>query len=271
MELGLQLYGCAGYWRRDAARFFEDIRAMGYTSVEPCVWFGEGEAPPFAWERSSLPDYARLLDARGLGAPSCFINTDRPLSASIDALRRAAASGFRYFVIGGGSDWDVRSVAALAREYGLVADALAKEGAELWYHNSWKEFQRRLHGRHAWEYLMECAEGRFGAQLDTGWAAYGGGDLDAVIRRNGAMIRSIHHKDIQDRITPVDRLINVPLGKGIVDTETAFEFARRESLYQLVDLDNSEGDFLDALRQSAGYLAELDDLPAPRGSGGRRP
>lgn len=258
MELGLQLFGCADYWRRDAAQCFERVRQMGYSSVEPCVWFGEGEAPHFAWDLSSLPAYARLLGAQGLTAPSCHVITNRPLSSLTDAMRGMTELGYRYFVIGGGA-WDVCSVRALAKEGVALADELEKEGAEVWFHNGWKEFRRHICGKYAWEYFLDCAEGRIGAQFDTGWATYGGGDIGDILQRNAAKIRSVHHKDIQDAITPVKHLLNAPLGRGIADTEIAFAFGKRESLYQLVDLDNSEGDFMDALKQSADYLAQLEN------------
>lgn len=64
---------------------------MGYSCVEPCVWFGEGEAPRFAWEPADVPARFRLLKAEGLRAPSCFVVTNRPLSASLDEMRGAAA------------------------------------------------------------------------------------------------------------------------------------------------------------------------------------
>ncbi len=50
---------------------------------------------------------------------------------------------------------------------------------------------------------------------------------------------------------------NAPIGGGIVETHAAYVFAVKHNLGQIVDLDNSAGDFVEDLAKSAAYLRGL--------------
>mgnify|MGYP002624451311 CR=1 FL=1 len=257
MQIGLQLYGCADYWLADAPGFFEKVKAMGYTSVEPCIWFGQGTPLRFTWAYDDLEKYLDSLRALGMTAPSCHVFSESLVNAIPYMQKVAENTEFRYFVIGDDRTWNAPAIDAFAEDCVTVSNALAEKNAELLFHNGWEGFRTRIDGLYGWEYLLRRAGGKLGAQLDSGWATYGGANLSALLKDNEQYIRSIHHKDIEDIVTPPSELYNLQLGTGIVDNVAPWKFGVEHGLYQLVDLDNSRNDFMEALTQSLAYLTQL--------------
>lgn len=160
-------------------------------------------------------------------------------------------------------------------------------------HNGPEESLARIDGKTAYEYLLDCCDNccrsalsssvipapgspagpqqngaagsvltgtqsggnaspcLIGAQPDAGWLLYGGEDVEAFLWRNRDRVCSLHYKDFKENAD--GSLSETLIGKGLLDVEACFQFARAMELPQFADMDGSENDF-PADIQAAGQL-----------------
>lgn len=258
MKLGVQLFGSMRLYNEDPEGYLAKIKEMGYDEIEPCLMFG-GNAP-IAWDASKIEEYAKRTQAHGLSISSAHAFA-KDFSAATDDMRKAAKkTGIKSFVVGLRGDLGREALAGFANRCISTADALAADGLELWLHNNAAEIAAKIDGLSAYEYVLRACGGRLGAQVDTGWVVCGGEDLAKFLERNAEFIRSIHHKDISSLTDENGRTPNVALGAGIVDPKLSYSFAIERGLGQIVDQDNSAGDFMQDLLVSAKYLRSLGSI-----------
>ena len=256
MKLGVQLFGCTPFFRENPEAFLKKVKDMGYNAVEPCVAFGDLSVP-FAWNASELPRFHSMTQKLGLELDSCHAFAVEFWNHVPEMVEAARLYGFGRFVVGWRGEITREGVEAFARHCADTAAALSKHGLELWLHNNAQEIAGELDGISVYEWILRFCKGRLGAQVDTGWVVCGGRDLKEYLNGMGEYVRSVHHKDVAALTGENGRTDNVALGQGIVDTDFAFRFAGERGLSQIVDQDNSLGDFVDDLRKSAAYLRSL--------------
>ena len=269
MKFGINLYGALKD-RRDVLPALQELRDMGYRSIEPCV------APvtiedldhvfwPAAWLE------AHLGEIRDMGLELTSVHLIGWNAATQRERLKALGKrcGIRHFVVKSPSTLTEASIHQAAMEYMMLADALGEVGAEVLVHNEGADIAARVAGRTAYEHLIAQCLGKVYAQVDAGWALVGGEDPERLLWRLGDRVHSLHYKDFN---TSSGEARPTPVGAGSLDVTACFQFARAMGIPQLVDLDDfgpdPEADMkasLEALRlrgqerqPSVSYLNTLD-------------
>jgi sugar phosphate isomerase/epimerase len=242
----LQLYSVREQLTADRAGVLAQVAAMGYGAVEPF---------------DILRDPAGLradLDAAGLLV--CSVHA-APMGADAEAVARAARTL--------GADTviipylppprfaDAGRVLALARELNELAAQLAGRGLRLGYHNHDFELSSLVGGVPALEVLAGHLDDAVLLEVDTYWAAVGGQDVPALLRRLGDRVRYLHVKD-----GPVVDRDDVMTAVGTGRMPVAEILAANPSVqWHVVELDRCATDTMTAVRDSLAWLTSQGLAP----------
>lgn len=257
MKLGVQIYGCLQRCKQDTDGFFEKIAGAGYSQIEPCMVFGLKEVPEkgslmdAVWKPAESHYYTALLRKHGLSLRSCHVFAEDPLSC-VDEMRSAAeAYGISQYVLNCPSFAEV-SWEDFANDCSALAEALP---VELWLHNGHAEIAVKEAGVTLYEKILHHCAGRLGAQVDVGWALYGGEDPLALLDRIKDYLRSVHYKDIEnDYKTRSSEDIRACLGEGALPTAAIHAHVAPLGITELIDQDKSYGDIVeDQLRSAKAF------------------
>ncbi|WP_394248752.1 sugar phosphate isomerase/epimerase family protein [Arthrobacter pityocampae] len=241
MTYSLQLYTLRTALGEDLPGTIKRVADLGYTAVEPYNFVATAD------------ELAEALTLNGLTAPSGHAPL---LGADQDEIFAAA----RKLGIGTVIDPHVeRSRWRTDEDIRATADALnaaavkgAGYGITVGYHNHEFELEERVGGTSALEVLAGHLDPAVVLEVDTYWAAVGGEDPAALLRRLGDRVRFIHIKD--GPLTRNDKE-QVAVGSGsmrvwdVLDAAPALEAA-------VVELDDFDGDIFAAVADSLAYLQE---------------
>ena len=111
-----------------------------------------------------------------------------------------------------------------------------------------------IYGRHALEVFADHLAPEVVLEVDTYWAHVGGADVPALLRRLGEQVVALHIKDGDGTL---DTKKQVPVGSGVIPI--ADIIAAAPGALRVVELDDSEGDLLDAVRASREFLISSDE------------
>jgi sugar phosphate isomerase/epimerase len=251
----LQLYTVREQLNAGRAGVLAQVAAMGYGAVEPFGILVD-------------PDGLRAdLDAAGLLA--CSVHA-APTGEDAEAIVRAARTL--------GADTviiphlppprfaDADSVQALARELNELAAWTAGQGLRLGYHNHDFELSSLVHGVPALEVLADHLDDAVLLEVDTYWAAVGGQDVAALLRRLGDRVRYLHVKDgpVVDR----DDFMTV-VGTGRMPVAEILA-ASPSAQWHVVELDRCATDMMTAIGDSLAWLTG-QGLAQPTHPGQPRP
>lgn len=256
MKLGVQLFGSMDIYSSGPAGYLSRLKRAGYDVIEPCVIFG-GAPARFGWPAKDLAKHAGLVREQGQEIHSAHIFAEDFSEHTGEITDLAREFGIKAWVVGFAGPFTEEGVRDFSGRCLELIGALEPLGTELWLHNNAAEIRARVGGVSAYEAVLRHCGGRLGAQVDTGWAVCGYEDLAGFLERNRRYIRSIHHKDVAAVTEEPGDTRSRPLGAGIVDNRAAYVFAVENGLGQIVDLDNSAGDFMQDLAESAEYLRGL--------------
>ena len=143
-------------------------------------------------------------------------------------------------------------VARMAEQINEASARAAGHGLRLGYHNHEWELSAIVDGRHALEVLADLLAPEVFLEVDTYWAAVGGADVPALLRRLGKRVLALHVKD-----GPLVRgEPNVAVGRGLMSVPEVLA-AAPEAL-RVVEMDACATDIVQALAESRTYLAELE-------------
>jgi len=141
-----------------------------------------------------------------------------------------------------------------------LAEHAAARGIRIGYHNHWWELEPLVDGKHGLEGLAERLAPEVVLEVDTYWAAVGGADVPALLRRLGDRVVALHVKD-------------GPMEKGVAQTAVgagrmpvAEVLAAAPHALRVVELDDCDGDVLEAVAASRVFLT---DPAQPWNAGGR--
>ncbi len=236
MKLGVQCYGLQNMPKENPRSFFEKLYGMGYRLVEPFIWFDkkpEEEYPVNLWSIWQAEEAAarlRELQEIGFETSSAHVLGD-PASALADMISLAEEFGIRQYVVGLPQPIEEQTLRRAAKSYQICAEKLALHGITLLVHNGGAEPTAvKIEGKTAYEFLLEQAGERLGAQPDIGWLAAGGVCPLQWIKDNQKQIWSLHYKDYKDGR-------ELPIGKGELDLYTCFQMARVLDIPQIIDMD----------------------------------
>lgn len=236
-HLSLQLYTVRGKLEEDFDGTLARIAEIGYTKVEP---FG---VTAFADRLAELPKH-------GLSAPTTHAGLLREDSAPIYAA--AQRLGITT-VIDPHTDparWQS------ADEIKVIADGLNKaaleaadHGITVGYHNHHFELESKIDGVHALEILVDNLSDAVILEVDTYWAAVGGADVPALLKKFGDRVTAIHVKDGDGTL---DNKAQVAVGDGTIAVRDIL--AAAPQALRVVELDDFSGEIFDAVEGSYKFL-----------------
>lgn len=237
---GLQLYTLGDAPAKDFAGVLRELTEIGFRAVELATDYGR-----------SAQDLARAFSDAGLVCPSVHVvaqPTPGFWNLRGDVAKLAAdlnMLGARYAVLSAPvlperitkvlndppeSGLDVVTLSRLfgsldADDWKRTADLLNEQGAKLArsgvriaYHNHAMEFQSRVEFANGFDFLVENTDPQLvDFELDIGWAAAAGQDLDALLEKTGKRVRLLHLKDAKQRSEHVMELASTDIGTGMVD------------------------------------------------------
>jgi sugar phosphate isomerase/epimerase len=237
-DLSVQLYTVRDALATDFNETLATLAELGFTQVEPF----------------RLVDFAdqlrRGLKAHGLAAPTthmAFLGDDQDAifelasELGIGTVIEPAVRAHRWQ-----TEEDVKQV---ANELNAAAERAAGHGVRVGYHNHHWEFESQLDGRHALEVLTDNLAPDVALQIDTYWAYAGGADVPALLERLGERVVALHIKDGDGTL---NTKAQVAVGSGVLPVWDIIDAA--PDALRVVELDDTEGSVIDALRDSRDYL-----------------
>jgi sugar phosphate isomerase/epimerase len=241
-ELSVQLYTVRNALAEDFDGTLERIAGFGFTQVEP---FGF----------TNFLDGLRKLGQHGLSAPTTHMGLVNGDLDQIFAAAQELGIGTVIEPAVRAEHWqDADGIKATADKLNAAAEKAAERGLRVGYHNHWWEIESSIDGKSGLEVLADHLAPEVVLELDTYWAYAGGADVPALLGRLGDRVVALHVKD-GDGST--DNKKQVAVGSG---TLPVWDFinAAPDAL-RVVELDDSEGDLLDAVRDSRAYLTAGKD------------
>ncbi|MFW6598670.1 sugar phosphate isomerase/epimerase family protein [Propionibacteriaceae bacterium Y2011] len=243
-RLGIQLYTVRNELGDDFDGTLGKIAGYGYRHVQPY------NVDKF------VDQLAESLPKHGLDAPSTHAN---PFGGEHEAIIAACERLGVKRVIQPSSPkeaWEsAEGIADIAKQLNELGKRYGDAGLEFGYHNHAYELESRIDGRHGLELLADQLDDNVVLELDTYWAVVGGADVTALLGRLGERVRSIH---IKDGDGSHDNKAQVAVGAGQVDVAAIIEAAKHFTDGQ-VELDDTTGDMLGAVRESHGWLQQYGE------------
>ena len=240
MTYSIQLYTVRNALDADLPGTIKRIAEIGFRSVEPYNFVANAD------------DLGAALRANDLKAPSGHAPL---LRADQDEIFVAAQKLSIETVIDPHVPEDrwktVEDIEATADLLNEAAKKGAEYGITVGYHNHWWEVDTLPDGRTGLEVLADRLDPAVVLELDTYWAAVGGQDPVALLGRLGDRVRLIHIKDGPINSDPSTQLA---VGNGVLPIWDIVEAAKSLEV-GVVELDDFQGEMLDAVTDSYRYLA----------------
>ncbi|MDN5761061.1 MAG: sugar phosphate isomerase/epimerase [Microlunatus sp.] len=238
-QLSVQLYTVRGALDEDFDDTLAKIAEYGYTNVEP-----------FAFIRF-FDQLKAGLRSHGLSAPTTHVGL---LAAEDqDAIFEAAKELDIATVIDPFTDparWQsAEGIADIAGELNAAAEKAASHGLQVGYHNHNFELESIIDGQYGLEALAAQLDPAVVLEVDTYWAHAGGADVPALLDRLGDRVQALHIKDGDGSL---DTTKQVAVGSGVLPIAD-FLAAAPDALV-VVELDDSEGDLVEAVAASRTFL-----------------
>jgi sugar phosphate isomerase/epimerase len=238
-SLSVQLYTLRELLAEDLPGTLDRLAGLGLAHVEPF----------------RLTDYAAQLGpalaASGLTAPTAHQHVVG--TGTEDEIFATAAA------LGVGTVFDPRidrqrfesadEVAAVAADLNAAAAVAEKHGVRVGYHNHAQELEIVHDGATALDLLAAHLDDAVVLEVDTYWAAVGGQDPVALLKRLGDRVTAVHVKDGPATPDPIDQ---VPVGQGGLPVREIL--AAAPQALRVVELDDTRGDRFQAVADSVAWL-----------------
>lgn len=239
--LSVQLYTVRDALSADLPGTLATIADIGFTNVELFGFVDRADEYAAALQQAGLvapSGHARLLDAgeqdlERILTASVTVGLGTLIDPHVDETR-----------------WTTREdVEAIARQFNDLAPRATDHGLVLGYHNHAFEFSNRIDGTSAFEVFAGALSDDVVLELDTYWAKVGGDDPVAVLGRLGEQVRFLHVKDGDGSH---DDKQQVAVGRGVMPVREIVAAAPQAQ--QVVELDDHDGDVVQAVRDSYAFL-----------------
>ena len=237
-ELSVQLYTLREALATDFNGTLATLAGFGYTNVEPYKFI-------------DFADQLRGgLSANGLAAPTAHVGLLAGDQDAIFALASELGIGTVIDPMVEPARWQTEEdIKVIARELNAAFDKGVGHGLRVGYHNHYWELESHVNGKHALEVLVDHLAPEVVLELDTYWAYAGGADVPALLDRLGDRVVALHVKDGDGTIDPKAQ---VAVGSGSLPV---WDFiAAAPDALRVVELDDSQGSLIDAVRESRSYL-----------------
>jgi sugar phosphate isomerase/epimerase len=237
-ELSVQLYTVREALEQDFEGTLGQLAAFGFTQVEPFALLNFAD------------ELRNGLARNDLSAPTTHMHL---LGEDQDAVFALAAELGIEIVIEPYVDparWQSEAdISEVASELNAAANKAADYGLRVAYHNHHFELESKISGVHGLEVLADRLNPEVVLEVDTYWAYAGGADVPALITRLGDRVVALHLKDGDGSL---DTTKQVPLGSGVLPVWDII--AAAPDALRVVELDDSETDLLEAVREGREFL-----------------
>jgi sugar phosphate isomerase/epimerase len=214
------------------AELLDTLKGLGVGAIELCSPFGY---PEFA----SLADGAavkRMVEDHGLTCTSTHVVMREMRQHQQQCIEWAQAAGITEMYVatlGGGATPTLDEVARLADEYNAIAAVAAAAGIQQGLHNEGFELSRvggnassGVEAPRTYDLLLERLDPQLVTfQFQMSAAARGFVAADYFTRYPGRFA-SMHVQDVDVQATTADRVVQAPVGKGMIDWPGTFRAAR---------------------------------------------
>ncbi|WP_232663378.1 sugar phosphate isomerase/epimerase family protein [Pseudonocardia sp. TRM90224] len=238
--ISVQVYSVREAFTADPAATLQRLADIGFTNVEPYGFVEHVDALEPA------------LRAAGLAAPSGhnrLLGRDR--EEIFDAAQRLGMTTVVEPMVPAEEWQTLDSIRRTAEALNEIAAAARPRNLRVGYHNHAWELASVIDGVTALEHLVAALEPDVVLEVDTFWAAVGGQDPAALLRRLGDRARLIHIKD--GPVTGEVKKDQVPLGEGEIAVDAVLDAAGAAEL-GVVEFDEYAGDEFDGVARSLAYL-----------------
>ena len=237
-QLSVQLYTVREAMASDLDGTLEQVAGFGFTQVEPFQFI------------KFMPGLRDALTKHRLSAPTAHVGL---LAGDQEEIFAAAKELGIETVIDPHvpeARWQTEDdVKQIAGEIYAAAEKGAAHGLRVGYHNHSHELRSMIGGRHALEVFADHLAPEVVLEVDTYWAYAGGADVVPLLGRLGDRVVALHVKDGDGTL---DTKKQVPVGAGSLPVWDYLDAA--PDALRVVELDDSEGDLVDAVRASHDYL-----------------
>ncbi len=253
---GAQLYSLRSIINEKPLEVLQGLEAAGYTEAEVI--------------RANMDKIWDALKQTKLKPVSLHIDTQM-FTKDIDklnpALDDAKKRGFSYVVcpyIAPADRGGVEVIKKLADTLNKAGERCRAAGINLCYHNHAFEFEPVTGGGNLLDVLMKNTDPKLvGLELDIMWAKVGGMEPVKVFEQFKGRIPLVHIKNVKGGIGPqynekVPKEAFEEVGKGVIAIGPVLVAAQKAGAkHFFVEQDQTPGNPLDSLRNSAAYLKGL--------------
>lgn len=245
VTLGLQLWTLRHKCEADFFGTLEAVARGGWKFIEPYEFYG-----------ADVRELARVLDSTGLALCSSHVSLELLMGDLDRVMDEHELLGCRRILCPWLEEKDREGDGAFERIGRILRPAgerLAARGFELGYHNHEFEFTLASNPDGLSRILAAAEPYPLFSQLDTYWVSYAGLDAVEYMRGLGPRLKSVHLKDGDPAAGTFS-----PVGKGRVGMERIIPAALDMGVnHFVVEQDETDGDPLDACKESLAVLAEL--------------
>jgi sugar phosphate isomerase/epimerase len=237
MRLSVQLYTLRDPMAQDLAGTLSQVRTIGLEYVELAGLGGR-----------SADEWKTLLDQLGLKVSGAHIGADAWTNDFDGTLAECKTLGIETAIVpwmgpeAGVDGWD-----QVGKSLEPIAAKVKEAGIRFAYHNHAHEFE----GDGLDKFYAATDPELVLAELDLAWVHIGGQDPAAYLRKMGKRAPLVHLKDYDPNEKPQWR----PAGTGVLDFDSILAACDELGVeYGAIELDESPGDPIDAVRQSYEFF-----------------
>ena len=235
----VQLYTVRDAVAADLQGTLGRLAQIGYTRVEPYDFVARAD------------ELAAGFAEHGLSAPTAHAPL---LSTDQDAVFAAAVKLGIGTVIDPyipAEHWqDAETIRGTAERLNAAAKEAAEHGLRVGYHNHAWELESTVEGTTALEYFASLLDPEVVLEVDAYWAAVGGQDPAALVRRLGQRVIALH---LKDGPISTDTSAQLPAGQGAMDLWAVLDAAEALEV-GVVEFDSYAGDIFEGIEASLRYL-----------------
>ncbi len=249
-KIALQLYTVREEIAKDLKGTLKKVAQLGFTHVETAFW-------P---EGVSHEQAAGHLKEAGLTPVASHIEIAGNYQPNLLAIGKAY--GCSHMIWHGwpedGRYGSLEGTRELINAYNEAAAFCKDNGMTFGLHNHWWEFMNRPGGKFVFEHWLELLDPSVFFEVDTYWVKVAGHDPATIIRRLGNRVKFLHIKDGPARWHPNLAADNpdpmTAVGKGTQDMPSILAAAKGNDPWLVLEMDKTEGDVFEKLRESLAYL-----------------
>jgi sugar phosphate isomerase/epimerase len=254
---GIQAYTYRFSFKKDVAATLDTIRALGITDIE-CGVNPNG---------LSAEVFRKMLDERGMKAPSVGTSYDDIVKDPQEVARKAKVLGAEYVMVAWipheKNNFTLENAQKAVEDFNRVGKVLKENGLTFCYHNHGFEFRPYKNGT-LFDYIAENTNPEYVSfELDVLWAVHPGQDPVKLLNKYGNRWKLMHLKDLRKGVkgdfsgnTPIEN--DVALGTGQIDIPAVLKAAKKAGV-KYYFIEDESMNVKEQVPQSMAYLKSLKE------------